>query len=128
MRLTLRHDLPFVSVNVKHGGASVKVEDVLVDTGSGGTILSVDALAAVGIAAERDNRLYTIRGVGGTELVFRRRIDHLSVAGRALDDVEIQIGGVDYGFAINGILGMDVLRRAGAVLDLHDLTIEFAER
>jgi hypothetical protein len=34
---------------------------------------------------------------------------------------------MDYGFEINGILGMDFLTRAGAVLDLGDLTIDFKD-
>ena len=31
---------------------------------------------------------------------------------------------MDYGFDIGGILGMDFLRGAGAVLNLRDLTLE----
>lgn len=32
---------------------------------------------------------------------------------------------MDYGFAINGILGMDFLTRTGAVLNLRDLTLAY---
>lgn len=32
---------------------------------------------------------------------------------------------MDYGFEIGGILGMDFLRTAGAIIDLDALTIDF---
>ena len=38
---------------------------------------------------------------------------------------QVDIGGMDYGFDINGILGTDFLIQSGAILDLHDTTITF---
>lgn len=37
------------------------------------------------------------------------------------------VGGMDYGFEINGILGMDFLKRARAIIDLGKLIIEFTD-
>jgi hypothetical protein len=34
---------------------------------------------------------------------------------------------MDYSFTIHGILGMDFLLQAGAVLDWNKITIEFSE-
>ena len=45
---------------------------------------------------------------------------------RGVDQFEVEIGEMDYGFEMGGILGMDFLRAAGAVIDLGRLTIEFA--
>jgi hypothetical protein len=39
--------------------------------------------------------------------------------------IEIEIGGMDYGVEINGILGMDVLLAAGAMINLRDLQLGF---
>lgn len=33
---------------------------------------------------------------------------------------------MDYGFELGGIMGMDFLRAAGALIDLGKLTIDFA--
>jgi hypothetical protein len=41
------------------------------------------------------------------------------------ENFEIEIGGMDYGFEINGILGMDFLLLAGAMINLRDKQIEF---
>jgi hypothetical protein len=54
-----------------------------------------------------EDTLHTIRGIGGSEVVFSRQVDYLAVADRALNGFEVEIGGMDYGFEINGILGMD---------------------
>jgi hypothetical protein len=34
---------------------------------------------------------------------------------------------MDYGFAINGILGTDFLLQTGAIVNLYDLELEFAD-
>ena len=126
MRLTLRDELPFVTVAVHHHGVTAQVPDVLVDTGSASTLLNADVAASLGIVPEPADRLRTLRGVGGREVVFTRHIDRFEVGSKGLARFEVEIGGMDYGFAINGILGMDFLTVTGAVLNLRDLTLDYA--
>jgi hypothetical protein len=71
--------------------------------------------------------LHTIRGVGGTELVYLRKVDFLTVGGRSIPNFELEIGGMDYGFEINGILGMDFLTASGAMINLRDMQVNFLE-
>jgi hypothetical protein len=71
--------------------------------------------------------LYAIRGVGGSEVVFARRVDFIQVGERRLADFEIEVGGMDYGFEINGILGMNFLVASEAVIDLKKLELRFSE-
>ncbi len=82
-------------------------------------------MAALGIHPEAGDKIRRIRGVGGVEYVFSRLIDSISISGQELDSVELEFGGLDYGFQMNGILGLDVLMRMGAVLDLKYLTVKF---
>ena len=126
MQLTLRDNLPFVQVTVIHGGAELNISDVLVDTGSATTILASDQVLQIGIVPEPSDTLYTIRGVGGIETVFTRQIEELRIGQCQVTDVEIEVGGMDYGFEIQGILGMDFLLRAGAIINLRDLSLEFS--
>ena len=67
-----------------------------------------------------------LRGVGGREYVFVRRVDRLAVGPHGIVDFEVEVGELDYGFSLGGILGMDFLRSAGAVIDLGSLTLEFS--
>jgi predicted aspartyl protease len=125
MRLTLRDDLPFVQVTVIYRDVELKISDVLVDTSSATTILAADQVAQIGIIPEPSDILYTIRGVGGIETVFTRRIGRLRIGRREVTDFEVEVGGMDYGFEIQGILGMDFLLQAGAIINLRDLSLEF---
>lgn len=125
MQLRLVDDLPFATLTLTHEGATLAITNVLIDTGSATTILAADQVALIGLVPAPDDMLYTIRGVGGTEVVFTRRVEALQLGGYRLPDFEIEVGGMDYGFEINGIVGMDFLTRAKAVIDLGKLMITF---
>jgi predicted aspartyl protease len=116
MQLTLFYD-----------GRQIEIPKVLVDTGSASTVLSADMVSQAGLVPEPDDILHTIRGVGGAEVVFIRRVDRFQIGSeQGLDEFEIEVGGMDYGFEINGILGMDFLMGTGAIINLQDLRLEFA--
>jgi predicted aspartyl protease len=126
MQLTLKDDLPFTQVTLIYDGKRVDIADVLVDTGSGGTVFAAQAVAPAGIEPEPNDVLYAIRGVGGIETVFVRRVERLQVGEQGLADFEIEVGGMDYGFEINGILGMDFLQGSGVVINLRDLSLQLS--
>ena len=126
MRLSLQDNLPFTSVIIAYRGKRLEIQNVLIDTGSATTILSADIVQSIQIIPEPDDTLYTIRGVGGSEVVFSRKVDRIEIGERRLKNFEIEIGAMDYGFEINGILGMDFLTKAKAIINLHELKIEFA--
>ena len=127
MQLRLIDDLPFVSVVVVHDGNVVEIPNVLLDTGSASTIFSADTMVQIGIVPTPNDVLHTIRGVGGTEVVFLRQLEQIQIGKKSLRDFEIEIGGMDYGFDINGIVGMNFLLTSGAIIDLFDLQMSFAE-
>ncbi len=127
MRLFRKHDLPFATITAAYQGKAAEISNVLVDTGSATTILSADVVRTIGIVPLPDDILRAIRGVGGRELVFSRRMDYLQVGTQKLSDFDTEIGGMDYGFEINGILGMDFLSQAGSVINLRAMIIEFQE-
>ncbi len=149
MKLESKYNLPFTSATLRHEGKSIDLHPVLVDTGSSSTVLLADVVEAVGISPRPDDILNKLRGIGGTEVVYTRVVDCVSVGEASLPEFEIEVGGMDYGFEIQGILGMDYgfeiqgilgmdygfeiqgilgmdyLRRTGAVLDLCEMTLEF---
>lgn len=125
MRLILKDELLFTPIKVAYQGAEIEIHDVLVDTGSAITIFSADIVAQIGIVPEPTDMLHTVRGIGGTEVVFTRRVDYLQIDQQRLVHFEVEIGGMDYGFDINGILGMDFLIQAETIINLRDLKLEF---
>jgi predicted aspartyl protease len=126
VQLTSRYELAFVTATLTYRGTSVEVPDVLVDTGAASSVLNADLVADAGIYLASNDLLRRLRGVGDHEYVFLRRIDRLAVGDHGLDNFDVEIGELDYGFEIGGILGLDFLRAARAVVDLGSLTIEFA--
>jgi hypothetical protein len=125
MHLQIKDDLPFISVIVAYQGSTTEIPNVLVDTGSATSILSADAVSKVDLIPAPEDILYTIRGVGSSEAVFSRQVDYLHVGEKQVPNFQIEVGGMDYGFDINGILVMDFLTQAGAVIDLNKIDITF---
>jgi len=125
MRLILRDSLPWITLVIEDAGKRIEVPDVLVDTGSAITLISADVAAQVGIHPSPSDKLYFIRGVGGHEVVYARKIDGIGIGQPQVADFQVEIGGMDYGFPIHGILGMDFLRATAARIDLGQLEINF---
>ena len=82
----------YVDAALTFGGRSLRVADVILDTGSAGTIFSADRLFEIGIAPEGTDPLRRIRGIGGTELVFMKRLERLAVGELEAPDFEIEVG------------------------------------
>jgi len=125
MRLSLQDNLPFVTVTLTHKGKRVEIRNVLIDTGSGGTIFAADDVAEIGITPESEDILRHVHGIGGSEVVFMRQVKSIQVGDYSHATFEVEIGGMDYGFDLHGILGMDFLLAAGAQIDLQQLSIDF---
>lgn len=54
-----------------------------------------------------------------------RQVDRFAVGEHGLDGCEVEIGEMDYGFELGGIIGMDFLRAVRAIVELGNLTIDF---
>lgn len=126
MKIRLRNNLPFVSATLFYRGKRLTLKNVILDTGSVSTIFSTDKVAQIRLTFELDDMLHTLRGVGGSEIVFAKTIDKLMVDKLQVSAFEVEIGAMDYGFEIDGIIGMDFLTQVGAVVDLSKMEIRSA--
>jgi hypothetical protein len=93
-----------------------------------GVIFSTDRVLTIGLTYEPDDRVHRIRGVGGTEFVFTKRVDCLVVGELQVNDFQIEVGAMDYGFDIDGIIGLDFLIQVGAIIDLAKLEVYLASK
>jgi predicted aspartyl protease len=64
--INLFNDLPFIEITVYHNNQSIKLPNVLLDTGSTSIILKLDLVEEIGLTVELDDVLGTISGVGGS--------------------------------------------------------------
>ncbi len=128
MNIRLQDGLPYIMASITHHGQQLALEDVLLDTGSAGTVFPTDKVMAIDLQYEAEDTVHGIRGVGGAEFVFAKKVDCLSVGELQVNDFEIEIGAMDYGFKMDGIIGMDFLTQVGAIVDLAKLEIYQSDR
>ncbi|MEX2104943.1 MAG: retropepsin-like aspartic protease [Bacilli bacterium] len=100
----LLHDLPIVSVDIVYKGQVLHLDRVLVDTGSAGTIIDADIVSEIGVRPEGTDQTAILHGIGGTEIVFTKWFDSVSLGDSTVRPCKIQIGVMDYGIEIHGIL------------------------
>lgn len=127
IKLKKKHGLPFCDLKIGYKDKTLEIKDVLIDTGSGGTILKMDLVEEIGITIDINDTIETISGVGGKEFVYIKKIDFLEIGNLVVNDFEVEIGVMDYGFNINGIVGMDFLNKVGAIINLYDMSISGGE-
>ncbi len=123
MKIDIRAGLAFVSGSLIYRGKQVELQHVVVDTGSTGSVFSSDKLETVGFVADPGDIVRQVRGVGGVEYVVVRQIDNLMIGELKVENFEIEVGAMDYGFEVEGIVGLDFLLQTGAMIDLARLEI-----
>lgn len=96
---------------------------MLLDTGSAGTILAIDQVDALNLLPEPNDAIYQILGVGGSEYVFSKSVDVLSLGDTQVQDFTVEFGAMHYGIDLDGIIGLDFLLATGFVIDLMQLEI-----
>lgn len=128
MKFRLQNGLPFVVAILTFRGQRLTLENVLLDTGSSGTVFSTDRVLEIGLKFERNDMLHRVRGVGGAEYVFTKQIEQLTVGDLEMTSFEIEIVALDYGFAMDGIIGTDFLSQTGALIDFVRFEVRQATR
>jgi len=119
----LQNGLPFVEVDIFYRQQKLRLPNVLIDTGSASTILKLDLVEEIGLTAETNDVIGTISGVGGSEFVFFKTLDALEINGFRVENIQVDIGVMDYGIELDGIIGMDILLKAKGVIDLNELIL-----
>ena len=113
-----------VAVTLRANGQVLSFKRVLVDTGSGGTIFKTDDLETIGVKIQGTDRVRVMFGIGGEERVIEKQIDTLEVGSDlSVSPFTIEMGRMAYRMEIDGILGMNFLLAAKAVIDLDTLTL-----
>ena len=123
MKIHLQDGLPYVTMTIAYQDQQIELPNVLLDTGSAGTVFSADKVLGIGLHYEANDTVHRIRGVGGAEFVFSKHVDYLFMGELQAPRFQVEIGALDYGFDLDGIVGMDFLVQVGAVIDLVKLEV-----
>jgi hypothetical protein len=123
MKIRLQEGLPYITATLTYRGQQLALDKVILDTGSTGTIFSADRVLAMGLLPEPLDTLHRVWGVRGAEFVFTKRLDQLAVGELAVSDFEIEVGAMEYEIELDGIVGLDFMMHAGAVIDLARMEV-----
>lgn len=121
--ITVIDGQPFVSGTLYANNKLLRFERLLIDTGSERCVFKTEDLESIGVFSAPDDEVFLIIGVGGTETVIEKQIEGLEIGNLILRPFKIELGALDYGFEIDGIIGVDFLRQAGALLDAKALEL-----
>jgi hypothetical protein len=123
MNIVVLHGLPFVEVTVRYRGSDLLVDRVLLDTGSAGTIFNANLVSSIGVFPEGNDVVDTIRGVGGVEYVYTKYFESIDFGNILLENFQVEIGNMDYGLEINGIIGFDFISAANLLIDTKNMLV-----
>ena len=123
MKIRIEEGLPFVTISLLYQQHQIELNQVILDTGSAGTIFKYNKVKSIGIQQEAKDDVHRISGVGGKEFVFTKSRDRITLGEARVPNFEVEIGTMDYGFPIDGILGLDFLSEVGAIIDLKKFEI-----
>ena len=121
--ISIKGGLPFVSVHLSYQSKSLVIDNVLIDSGSAGSVFQADRLLDIDLRLDPQDIIREIRGVGGTEFVFSKQVEALKMGNFEITDFDIEVGAMNYGFEIDGIVGMNFLLKVGAIVDFDRLVV-----
>lgn len=124
MKIIECYGLPLISMKIVFRGKELKLERVLLDTGSASTLLNADIVQEIAMVPEQNDIVDMIRGVGGVEYVYTKSLDSIMVGVVSIKNFEVEIGSMDYGMEIDGILGFNFLKQAGAIIDARTMELK----
>lgn len=121
--ITITNSLPFVQVVVRANDKSLILNRVLLDTGSATTVFKTDDLAKLDIFPEPTDVIRQMLGVGGIETVLEKQVESIEMGDMIATSFTVQMGAMDYGIPMDGILGSDFLLHVGAVINFKTLEV-----
>lgn len=90
---------------------------VLIDTGSINTIFRTDHILNLGLELPMNASIRFMRGIGGREPVVEYTLTALQMDEVIISNFVVQLGYLDYGIDLDGIVGLDYLLRVNAIID-----------
>lgn len=72
---------------------------------------------------EGEDKTAIVHGIGGAEIVFTKWFDSVILGDWSVDSCKIEIGAMDYGIDVQGILGFDFMRAAKLIIDADKLLV-----
>lgn len=114
----------YTSIEICFRGESKIIENIVIDTGASETIISPDIVEEIGLIAEISDTVNSFYGAGGSlHNFFSKEVDEIKLGIGSFNKIKLDFGIIDPKGTINGLLGLDMLIKLGAIIDLNKFTI-----
>lgn len=121
MKLSYDGQLITTSLIVTYRGKSLRIDDVIVDTGSSHTVICPDILETIGVTYENGDEIYEAYGIGGSVPFYTKVIDEIKIDTFSIKDFELDVVMLPKGH--NGLLGLDVLKQYRFIVNMDKLEL-----
>lgn len=118
--LKLRHSLLFCNLDIDIDDNILHFDNVLIDTGSATTLINSDYISLDG-----SEEFISIYGVGGYETVLNKHFNKIIIDNFPIDNIDLSVGELDYGIKIDMLIGLDLLSKLNANINIKDMTMSF---
>jgi predicted aspartyl protease len=109
-------DMQALRVAIGNHQGQTKVVRLLVDTGSAYTVFPRDLLADLGCNVDTPSDRVMVVTANGTIRVPLVTLPWMNCLGQKLEDFPVMAHAAPFGTFTSGLLGMDILKRCGAVI------------
>lgn len=123
MKIKYKYGLLLVDITLTFNGRSKVIKNMVLDTGAARTLISQDIVDDIGLQVDLHDKIVTYFGIGGKEHAFRKQVHLIQIGDFIAENVEVDFN--DFGYDdINGLLGLDLLMKAGFTIDLLQLQMK----
>lgn len=113
-----------VHVKINYKGKLMDLYNVMLDISSPGTIFNVDCLEELGVKPDCTDFVHRVEVFNRKQYVYSKQMDQMIIAKNiCVNEFVVECGQLDSDFGIDGIIGFDLLRKAGVVLNLEQLML-----
>ena len=99
-------------------GKEKTLKNVVIDTGAAQSIINSLTVEDIDIIPEYIGELSTTYGIGGEMAFFTKVVDSLIIADVEFKSLELDFGEIDSKGEIMGLIGLDILEKIGAIIDV----------
>ncbi|PKQ87809.1 hypothetical protein CXK86_27915 [Paenibacillus sp. BGI2013] len=123
MKINYDGQLITTSLTVTLRGRVLRIDDVIIDTGSSHTIISPDVLEEIGVTYETGDSIYEAYGIGGSIPFYTKVMDRIEIGTKSIGNIEIDVGILPKEY--KGLLGLDILKQQNFIIDLKTLELHY---
>ncbi len=122
MKIEYRNGLLFVTIEIVYNGQKKEINNIVIDTGASGTLISQECVDNIGIRVSADDELVVSYGIGGKEYAFSKNVEEIIIGNHKLKDYKLDFTSFQYE-DINGLLGLDILVNGGYIIDIKNFEL-----